>query len=58
MNPMGLILLITLSIMLLVFWPTWPYTQQGGWGYKASGMVAVLLAVIVLLILMDVLAFI
>lgn len=55
---MGLILLVTLTILLLVVWPSWPYTRPDGWGYKASGMVAILLTLIVVLILLNVLPFI
>lgn len=46
MSILGLILLI---VLLLAIFPTWPHSRS--WGYGPSGVVAVLLIVLLVLIL-------
>ncbi len=51
---MGLFILFVLAIALLVTLPIWPYSKK--WGYKPSGLIALLLVIIFLLILLRVLS--
>lgn len=52
---MGLILLIILIVLLLAAVPTWPYSRP--WGYWPSGIVAVLLVVLLILLFTRVVVF-
>lgn len=46
---MTLLLLVVLVALLIGAFPTWPYSA--GWGYYPSGIVAVLILVLALLLL-------
>jgi hypothetical protein len=47
---METILLIVLVLLILGLLPTWPYSR--GWGYYPSGIAAIILIIIVLLVLL------
>lgn len=47
---METILLIVLVLLIFGLLPTWPYSR--GWGYYPSGIVAVILILIVLMVLL------
>ncbi|BBA35683.1 uncharacterized protein sS8_3746 [Methylocaldum marinum] len=47
---METILLIVLVLLIFGLLPTWPYSR--GWGYYPSGIVAVILIIIVLMVLL------
>jgi hypothetical protein len=46
---MGTILLIVLILLLIGSLPTWPYSRE--WGYNGFGIIAVILAVLLVLAL-------
>ena len=50
---MGLILLIVLILALIGTLPNWPYAIN--WGYRPSGVVGVVLALVLLLLFLDIL---
>ncbi len=52
---MGFVLLIVLILLLAGIMPSWQYSQN--WGYRPSGVVSLLLAVLVVMIFMDVVHF-
>ena len=45
------ILIVLLVVMLIGGLPTWPYARTYGYGYFPSGIAAVLLVILVLLLL-------
>lgn len=47
---METILLIVLILLIFGLLPTWPYSR--GWGYYPSGIVAVILIIIILMVLL------
>jgi hypothetical protein len=47
---MPLILIIILLVLVLAGLPTWPYAAQWGWGYYPSGLFAVVLIVLLILL--------
>jgi len=47
---MSTILLIILILLLIGALPTWPYSR--GWGYYPSGILAVVVAVVALMLLL------
>jgi hypothetical protein len=48
---LGTILLIVLVLILVGVIPTWPHSR--GWGYRPSGIVGVILAVLLVLFLLG-----
>ncbi len=48
---LGTILLIVLVLMLIGAFPTWPHSSK--WGYGPSGILAVVLIILVVLLLMG-----
>jgi hypothetical protein len=48
---MGLILIIILVLLLLGSVPTWPYSR--GWGYRPSGTLGLILAIVLILVLLK-----
>jgi hypothetical protein len=48
---LGTILLILLVLVLLGILPTWPHSRS--WGYRPTGVVGVVLAVLLALILLG-----
>jgi len=51
----GILLLVLLIALILAVIPAWPYSS--GWGYYPSGLLAVLLVVVIVLLLAGVLRF-
>ncbi|HYE36680.1 DUF3309 family protein [Methylocaldum sp.] len=47
---METILLVVLILLIIGLLPTWPYSS--GWGYYPSGVVAIVLIIIVLMVLL------
>ena len=45
---LGTVLLIVVLVLLIGASPTWPYSR--GWGYAPSGVVAVMLVVVLVLL--------
>lgn len=52
---MGIILVILLVLLLIGGLPAWPHSRS--WGYRPSGILAVLLVLLVVLLLLDVIRF-
>jgi uncharacterized protein DUF3309 len=48
---MGLILIIILVLLLLGSAPTWPYSRD--WGYRPSGVLGLILAIVLILVLLK-----
>lgn len=47
----GTILLIILILLLIGALPTWPYS--GGWGYRPTGLLGIVVIVVIVLLLMG-----
>jgi hypothetical protein len=47
---METILLVVLILLIFGLLPTWPYSR--GWGYYPSGIVAIILIIIILMVLL------
>ncbi|WP_084162199.1 DUF3309 family protein [Methylocaldum szegediense] len=47
---METILLVVLILLIFGLLPTWPYSR--GWGYYPSGIIAVILVIVVLMVLL------
>lgn len=52
---MGLILLIVLLLLLVGGLPRWPHSRN--WGYRPTGVLGLLLAVLVVMLLLNVVRF-
>lgn len=50
MPSMETILLVVLILLIFGLLPTWPYSR--GWGYYPSGIVAIILIIIILMVLL------
>lgn len=48
---MGLILIIILVLLLLGSVPAWPYSR--GWGYRPTGALGLILAIVLILVLLK-----
>jgi hypothetical protein len=49
---METILLIVLILLIIGLLPNWPYSSGWGWGYYPSGLLAVVLIIILLVVLL------
>jgi hypothetical protein len=51
MSALGLIVLVLLAVLLVGALPTWPYSAHWNYGYAPSGILAVVLVIVLLLVL-------